>query len=331
MKEKCYNHIHSSVYSVIAGISIFIIDLNLELGIAGGVPYLIVIFLMSFQKNTSYIFYAAIITSVLTLLGFYFSPSGGTLYKVITNRFLALLVIWTSYYFVIRILKSQKEKLILEKKFNHELQKRNSEKEILLKEIHHRVKNNLQVITGLLSLQAAFVKDSKTKSMLSYSQYRINSMAMIHEMLYKTENLTSINFQKYLEQLISDLCNSFKGSNHNINIDIESKISLNIDTAIPLGLLVNEVVTNSLKYAFDRESNKGSIKLEIKPLAYPNFIMNISDDGKGFTGIDFRNSNSLGIKLIHKLALQLNGNIEKDNSQKGTHYILTFKEITQIS
>ena len=227
------------------------------------------------------------------------------------------------------MLRSQKARLKLEQDYANELKERNAEKEILLKEIHHRVKNNLQVITGLLSLQAAFIEDQKIKNILSYSQYRINSMAMIHEMLYKTENLTSINYYEYLEKLVTDLCRSFRGLESNIEVDINCEISLNIDTAIPLGLLINEIVTNSLKYAFG-DNQKGRIQLSIDPLVYPNFIMKISDDGKGFDGVKFRNSNSLGLKLIHKLALQLNGNIEKDNSQKGTHYILTFQEITQL-
>ena len=329
MKEKAANQIHPIIYSSIACIIVLVIDLNLELGIAGGVPYLIVIFLMSLQNKTSYILYAAILTSILTIVGLLISPSGGEPYKVYTNRFLALLAIWSSYYYVIQLLRSQKARLKLEQDYANELKERNAEKEILLKEIHHRVKNNLQVITGLLSLQAAFIEDQKIKNILSYSQYRINSMAMIHEMLYKTENLTSINYYEYLEKLVTDLCRSFKGLESNVEVDINCEISLNIDTAIPLGLLINEIVTNSLKYAFD-DNQKGRIQLSIEPLVYPNFIMKISDDGKGFDGVKFRNSNSLGLKLIHKLALQLNGNIEKDNSQKGTHYIQPFQEITQL-
>jgi two-component sensor histidine kinase len=329
MFAKGDNQIHPIIYSSIACIVILVIDINLELGIAGGVPYLIVIFLMSLQNKTRYIFYAAVLTSILTLVGLYISPSGGELYKVLTNRFLALLAIWSSYYYVIQLLRSQEETIRLEKEYANELKERNAEKEILLKEIHHRVKNNLQVITGLLSLQAAFIEDKKIKNILSYSQYRINSMAMIHEMLYKTENLTSINYQEYLLKLVNDLCKSFKGLDSNIKTEIRCEISLNIDTAIPLGLLINEIVTNSLKYAFN-EKDVGLIRLSIEPLEYPNFIMKISDNGKGFNGADFRNSNSLGLKLIHKLALQLNGNIEKDNSQQGTYYILTFQEITQL-
>lgn len=152
---------------------------------------------------------------------------------------------------------------------------------------------------------------------------------MVHEMLYKTEDLTSIDFQEYLDKLVGDLCKSFRGDSSNIMYTVSSDIKLNIDTSIPLGILINEVVTNSLKYAF-MEVQEGEINIAITSLKYPNFKMEISDNGVGFDGDEFRNSNSLGLKLIHKLALQLNGNIEKVNNKKGTHYILTFQEITQI-
>ena len=329
MTDSHRNQVHPIVCSSIACVLVLIVDLNLELGIAGGVPYLIVIFLMSYQKETRYILYAAIITSILTVVGYYVSPSGGENYKVLTNRFLALLAIWSSYYYVIQLLKSQHDRIQLEKAYAKELEERNAEKEILLKEIHHRVKNNLQVITGMLSLQAAFIEDQKVKNIFSYSQYRINSMAMVHEMLYKTEDLASIDFQEYLDKLVCDLCKSFRGDNSDIKYTVSSSIKLNVDTSIPLGLLINELVTNSLKYAF-KEAQEGEIKIAIEALKYPNFKMEISDNGVGFDSETFRNSNSLGLKLIHKLALQLNGNIEKDNSKKGTHYILTFQEITQI-
>lgn len=215
---------------------------------------------------------------------------------------------------------------------NHTVESRLSERDTLLKEIHHRVKNNLQVITSLLSLQSSFIKDEETRALFRYSQYRINSMAIIHEMLYRSNDLSRINYGEYMSQLANTMLISMKGNNTNIKLDIKATdLFLNIDTSVPLGLMINEIITNSLKYGFTN-TEEGTLSIEVKKLVYPNFLLLIGDNGKGFPkSINFRNTKSLGLKLIHKLALQLRGNIEKDNSKKGTNYIITFQEIEQTS
>ncbi|MBL4861440.1 MAG: sensor histidine kinase [Crocinitomicaceae bacterium] len=217
-------------------------------------------------------------------------------------------------------------------KKNQQLEDLIGEKEILLKEVHHRVKNNLQIITSLLSLQASFIEEDKTKALFRYSQYRINSMAMIHEMLYKSEDILRIDYGQYAEKLVQGLILSMKGSENNVKFDIDvPKMDLNIDTAIPLGLLINEVVTNSLKYGIKGQA-EGTIHLKIKQIEGGQFLMEIGDNGVGFPeDLNFRNSNSLGLMLIHKLAIQLRGNIEKDNSLGGTNYLVNFSEIIQTS
>jgi two-component sensor histidine kinase len=123
-----------------------------------------------------------------------------------------------------------------------------------------------------------------------------------------------------------------KGSNHHVNLSIKAEeLYLNLDTSVPLGLVINEVITNSLKYGI-QNNDEGRIYIEIEKLKYPNHILKIGDNGKGFPkDVDFRNTKSLGLKLIHKLVVQLKGNIEKDNSKEGTHYIVTFQEIEQTS
>ncbi|NRA10920.1 MAG: hypothetical protein HRT57_03070 [Crocinitomicaceae bacterium] len=213
---------------------------------------------------------------------------------------------------------------------NRQLEGLNMEKEVLLKEIHHRVKNNLQIITSLLSLQSSFIEDDTTRALFRYSQYRINSMAMIHEMLYKTDNVSKISYDEYVQMLLSNLIVSMKGTSNKVKTEIKvPEIHLNIDTAIPLGLLMNEIVTNSLKYGI-KDDSAGVIKIEISNVRHDEYRMTISDNGVGFTeGINFRNSNSLGLMLIHRLTIQLKGNIEKDNTFKGTKYTLNFQEITQ--
>lgn len=206
------------------------------------------------------------------------------------------------------------------------------ERNILLKEIHHRVKNNMQVVASLLSLQSSFIEDENIKGILRYSQYRINSMAIVHEMLYGSDNLSRINYGEYLQTLVSTLMLSMKGNQSGIEMRIDAEdLFLNLDTSIPLGLMINEIVTNSLKYGF-KDKEVGNLSIEVKKLKYPNFCIKIGDNGHGLPpDVNFRNTKSLGLKLIHKLALQLKGNIEMDNSKVGTHYIITFQEIEQTS
>jgi two-component sensor histidine kinase len=205
------------------------------------------------------------------------------------------------------------------------------EKEILLKEIHHRVKNNLQIITSLLSLQSSFIEEDETKALFRYSQYRINSMSLVHEMLYKSEDISRINYEIYAKNLVSSLAISMLGTNHNITLKLNiPNISINIDTAIPLGLLINEIITNALKYGI-YENDSGEIHLEIVKTKHNHFKMLIGDNGPGFSEeINYRNSNTLGLLLIHKLTLQLKGTLEKQNEKKGTNYIVFFEEIQQI-
>ena len=204
------------------------------------------------------------------------------------------------------------------------------EKEVLLREIHHRVKNNMQVITSLMALQARQVTDEQLLFQFQSTQHRIQSMAMIHEMLYDTTDFSHVNYEQYINSLIPQLITSMKGLNSNISMHLSAPdIQLNIDTAIPLGLLINELVTNSLKYAFPN-GDGGCISLEIK-LGPGQYEMNIGDDGVGFAeDFDFKNSKSLGIRLAHNLIEQLEGSITRKNS-KGTHYAITFKEIHSSS
>ncbi len=208
------------------------------------------------------------------------------------------------------------------------------ERDTLIKEIHHRVKNNLQVVASLLSLQSSFIKDETIKMLFRYSQYRINSMGMVHEMLYKSGDLSKIDYNTYINEMVTALIQSMKGRDNDIALETEiDNIYLNIDTSIPLGLIINEIITNSLKYGF-QDTKKGVIFIRLEKVQSSgyNYKMVISDNGSGFPAdVNFRNTKSLGLKLIHKLVLQLRGNIEKDNSKPGTYYIISFKEIEQIS
>lgn len=221
---------------------------------------------------------------------------------------------------------------VTERKEAEDLLISNDEKDVLLKEIHHRVKNNLQVITSLLSLQSNFLEDAKQRKIFADSQYRINSMAIVHELLYQSDNLSKLDYQDYLKKLSQYLIRSIKGEDNKIQLHLDvPNIKLSIDTAIPLGLLINEVLTNSLKYGI-KGDQAGCISICIskakEAAKNPSYILEIGDDGIGYSDtINHRNSKSLGLKLIHNLTRQLEGSIKKDLEKKGTNYIIAFKEI----
>lgn len=211
-----------------------------------------------------------------------------------------------------------------------ELQKRVNEKETLLREVHHRVKNNLQTVSSLLSLQSRSIENDKMKSIIKSSQNRVISMAMVHEMLYMRDDLSKIEYRSYVQELSEYLIRSLKGSENNVKLSIDiPDVKLGIDTAIPLGLLINEAITNALKYGII-DDNKGEISIALKENGERAYTLNIGDNGAGFSeDINPKTTKSLGLKLIHNLARQLKGTIEKDNTKKGTHYIVNFSELSQ--
>ncbi len=211
-----------------------------------------------------------------------------------------------------------------------ELMAQMEEKETLLKEVHHRVKNNLQTVSSLLSLQSRNVEEAKIKTLLKSTQNRVISMAMVHEMLYTRNDIAQIEYKSYVQELSEYLIRSIKGLDSKVQLKIDiPDIKLGIDTAIPLGLLINEAVTNALKYGFADEE-EGEIYIVLKKELDKQFVLNIGDNGKGFPDtITYKNSKSLGLKLIHNLTRQLKGTIQRDDSKKGTNYIIRFHEITQ--
>jgi two-component sensor histidine kinase len=214
-------------------------------------------------------------------------------------------------------------------KSRKEIEDRINEKETLLKEVHHRVKNNLQTVSSLLSLQSRAVDDKKISTIIKGSQNRVVSMAMVHEMLYKRDDyLSKIELRPYVEELCEYLIRSFKGSSNNINMHLDiPDFKLSIDTVIPLGLIVNEAVTNTLKYGIP-EDEKGNITISMKRIDAKTYEMHLGDDGIGYPDtIDPKTTQSLGLKLIHNLARQLRGKVSRDTQKKGTFYNLTFEEI----
>lgn len=201
------------------------------------------------------------------------------------------------------------------------------EKEILLKEIHHRVKNNLQIIQSLLRLQSNYTKDAHTLQMFRDSQNRIRSMALIHDLLYRSPQLSRIDFSEYIQNLTRILLRTYDVGTRSITIEVNAKpIELGIDTALPCGLILNEIISNSLKYAFP-EGQGGKIFVGFSVDEEANFNLLVGDDGMGLPpNFDFRNTHSLGLQLICDCTKQLDGTIELVPTP-GTQFIIRFKEL----
>lgn len=200
------------------------------------------------------------------------------------------------------------------------------EKESLLREIHHRVKNNLQVISSLLNMQTYHMEDPTMISAIAEGQNRVKAMALIHQKLYQTEQLSEIDFQEYTEQLVSHLSTAFGQSNKKIRSIVNgSAIKLDIDTAIPLGLILNELITNAYKYAF-QGANGGDLKIELLRDGDHFYKLHVADSGNGFP-VDFSEEklNSLGIKLVRMLTEQLDGTLKISN-EPGANFYIRFKE-----
>ncbi|MCX6561362.1 MAG: PAS domain S-box protein [Candidatus Aminicenantes bacterium] len=202
-----------------------------------------------------------------------------------------------------------------------------AEKDILIKEVHHRVKNNLQVISSLLNLQSRFLKHPDDVDLFKESQRRIRSMALIHEKLYQSKSLSRIEFSSYAKRLIENLMASNAPGGQRIGLRPEvEEVFLDIQTAIPLGLIVNELVMNALKHGFP-DGRAGTVRLGLRVDEEGRIEMKVGDDGVGLPqGLDVMASDSMGMQIVGMLTDQLEGQLEIDRTA-GTEFRLTFKEL----
>jgi PAS domain S-box-containing protein len=216
--------------------------------------------------------------------------------------------------------KDISERKLAEEKIRTSLQ----EKELLLKEIHHRVKNNLQVVSNLLDLQSDYITDNKTRRFFKESQDRISAMAMIHEKLYQSRDFMCIDFDDYLDKLAHYLLRCYEKKAGLVSLVVEAdKVAIGIDEAIPCGLIVNELLSNALEHAFPA-GRKGVIKVRCLSLEDGQISLTVADDGVGLPlGLDFRNTESLGLQLVTLLVKQLQGIIEIENTG-GASFKITF-------
>jgi PAS domain S-box-containing protein len=201
------------------------------------------------------------------------------------------------------------------------------EKEVLLKEVHHRVKNNLQVISSLLNLQARHVVDPKALEMFKESQNRVRSIALFHERLYQSKDLAHVEAAEYLKNLISNLLATYGATPNAVDLRVvPDDILFGVDVAIPLGLVVNELISNALKHAFP-ESRRGRVRVLLRREGKDSYVLEVSDDGIGFPKeLDFRCAPSLGLQLVCTLTEQLGGSIELSNSS-GTTFKVAFEAV----
>jgi len=196
------------------------------------------------------------------------------------------------------------------------------EKEVLLKEIHHRVKNNMQVISSLLNLQAKGFADTAVRAVFEEARNRVNSMALIHQKLYQSQDLAHINFNEYLKNLVAGIAETYKLRNVVLSVDNEP-VAIDVNVGIPCGLIVNELVSNCLKHAFP-DGRKGTITVGIKRSSEGNAVLSVADNGIGFpANVDFRSTSSLGLQLVNVLTAQIRGTIKLSQAE-GTKFSITF-------
>jgi PAS domain S-box-containing protein len=202
------------------------------------------------------------------------------------------------------------------------------EKEALVREIHHRVKNNLQVVSSLLGLQAGQIEDPGVRALFDESRDRIKTIALLHERLYRSHNLGSVDFADFLQSLVSMVVSAHSIRGTNVRSAVEAPaVTLSLDTAIPLGLIVNELVVNALKHAF-KDRVKGVVRVVLKELGRGVYALEVSDDGVGLPpGMEVGRAQSLGIRLVRILTAQLRGKLEFE-SASGTTIRITFAEQT---
>lgn len=245
-------------------------------------------------------------------------------YNYFISTILLIVIVLT---ILLAITNSKRKKIntLLKEKYLSEV-KQKEEKEVLLKEIHHRVKNNLQIVISLLRLQSHQISDKKILGLFEECQHRISSMSLIHEKLYRTEDLAQINIEEYVNELTKGLVKSY-ATTVDVSLKINTSVTtLGIDSIIPFGLIINEIISNSLKYGF-KDKTEGIISIDLSKKE-DTYTLKIGDNGVGIAPEAFNNNDNetLGIELIKSLASQIEGTINLLDL-KGTYYSLKFKDV----
>jgi two-component sensor histidine kinase len=204
-----------------------------------------------------------------------------------------------------------------------------AEKDVLLREVHHRVKNNMQIISSILKMQSRSIDDPRLKEVLQESQNRIHSMALIHENLYNHKSLAKIMFSTYIKSLTGNIARTYASQQSRVKFDYQIEDAyLPMDIAIPCGLIINELISNSFKYAFTNGSS-GIISIHFNTTENEDHFLTVADNGVGIpSSVDITKTKSLGMKILHKLVQQIDGELQSDFT-KGTKFIIKFKSTTK--
>ena len=311
-------------------------------GLEGGILFFIFLFgafTLAVVKGKKLFFFLSLLFTVTVSLIIisYLYPDLVTPYKTENDKFIDLFssfilvfvgILFLMYYYTKQFYKYNEKLTDANTKLeeiNIQLSDSVKEREILLQEVHHRVKNNLQMVSGLLRLQCSTSKDTELCKLLKTSQERINTISGVHELLYRSENLKSIDIKEYTESLLANTKTTFNTEKRNIiiNNNLEKAI-IEIKTIIPYGLIINELISNSLKHAFT--DNKGGI-INIEGIKENNeYIFSISDNGKGLAdNFDIDKLDTLGFKLIQGLTNQIFGEFNLIKAETGVKFSLKFK------
>jgi len=278
---------------------------------------------LSFLFNTVYLFF--FFHSNMTIVLTYITSS-----HILAVVFNLMMTLFLTAYILIAFKKTHLYAENTFKKANSDLTKQsqlisiqNEEKTIMLKEIHHRVKNNLQVISSLIRLQSFETEDTKAKKMFDATVNRVVAMALIHEKMYQKDNLTKINLANYLKTLANDILKSHQITTH-VKFSVESELEIiGNRTIVPLALIFNELISNSLKHAFS-DVNEGEIKVNIKNLEHPYFKIDYHDNG---VWKEITKASSFGTELIDTFTKQLDGEVNRNSNKDGTTYTFKLKNI----
>lgn len=241
--------------------------------------------------------------------------------------FIAVLVIIVAFFSFLNARRNKRQAVVLNEK-NNVINQALTEKELLLKEVHHRVKNNFQLVSSLLELQSKEIKDTKALESISEGKNRVRAMALIHQKLYQNENIAAFDFKTYCVQLINEIKGIY-AFDEAVQTDIQiDDIHLDIDTAIPLGLIVNELITNAFKYAF-KEGRKNKLFFSITKEKTGNYLLVLKDNGSGLPpDLNISKTKSLGLRLVQRLTRQLHGTFNYTMSS-GSVISITFKDTIQ--
>ena len=239
--------------------------------------------------------------------------------------FSSLIIIIMASFVFYNSAKNKKQTRLLNIK-NNEIEKSLNEKELLLKEVHHRVKNNFQTVSSLMELQMGEIKDKKALEIIIEGQNRINAMALIHKRLYLSDDISKVNFYDYTGQLVKEISSLYQACKIETTLRVID-VHLDIDTAIPLGLIINELITNAFKHAFSEDRNNALIITLTNKNT--NYILKIADNGEGLSeNFNIMETKSLGLRLINLLSKQLHGSFNYQYDGGGI-FEITFKDKAQ--